>query len=343
MKNLFIPLPALLLVTQAVAQEKVLSEITVSAEGSDIAERRASATQKTILDKKAIEDTGGLYVGEVLSKLPGVDAGVPSSDGTVALRSRGMVRDSVQVLVDGERPPGDARHALMIVARMPAGELERVEIIKGASAEYGSATPVVVNLVTTRAKRKDSTNFKLAAGFKGSEPVTQMNLTKGGSSGPWSWTVPLSISDNRSPIERTLSRSDSTGTNQKETEKGGNEIKELFFGPKLNWKDGSDSFSIWPMLFLAQGERTTNLVRSDENTGTTILRRNDREESFRRANRIRFEGETLSDGNKWSGRLTMVNSQRNSDVLRDGTSGRSTEEIKRDENEINAGIRMDRG
>ena len=101
-------------IASAVAQERLLSEITVSAEVSDIEERRSSATQKTIINRREIEATGGLTVGEVLGKLPGVAAGMPSSDGTVALSARGMVRDSVQVLVDGERPAGNSRHSLAI-------------------------------------------------------------------------------------------------------------------------------------------------------------------------------------------------------------------------------------
>lgn len=121
-------------------------------------------TQKTIIDRQAIEATGGLTVGDVLGKLPGVNAGVPSSDGTANLSARGMARDSVQVLVDGERPASNSRHALLMISRMPAGELEQVEILKGASAEFGNAVPVTINLVTNRAKRKDRLEYKLRPG-----------------------------------------------------------------------------------------------------------------------------------------------------------------------------------
>ena len=84
-----------LLSLEGAAQERMLSEVTVSGQASSLEEQRGAVTQKTVLDRAAIEATGGLTVGEVLGKLPGVDAGVPSSDGTVSLRSRGMARDSV--------------------------------------------------------------------------------------------------------------------------------------------------------------------------------------------------------------------------------------------------------
>ncbi|HZX30362.1 MAG TPA: TonB-dependent receptor [Rhodocyclaceae bacterium] len=333
------------------AQERVLSEVTVSAAVSDIEERRQSATQKIIIDRRGIEATGGLYVGEVLSKLPGVDAGVPSSDGTVALRSRGMVRDSVQVLVDGERPPGDARHALLIVARMPAGELEKVEIVKGASAEFGSATPVTVNLITNKAKRKDALAFKVAGGFRDGDPFGQVSATKTGNSGNWSWSIPLTLSESRTPVRRSLDRqSFAAGTRsawQTEEERGHNAFRELYFGPKLNWKSGSSSMSIWPMLFAAQGTRRTAIDLSQyanpaAGTGLApLLHRDDQEESRRYAGRLRIEGDTMAGETKYSGRLTLVRSARNGDTTRDSRTSQAFERTRRYETEINAGLRAD--
>jgi iron complex outermembrane receptor protein len=343
---------SLCVASSVAAQEKMLSQVNVRGQSSDIEVRRSAATQKIVIDRQAIEATGGLYIGEVLSKLPGIDAGVPSSDGTVALRSRGMVRDSVQVLIDGERPPGDARHALLIVARMPAGELERVEVMKGASAEFGSATPVTVNLITTKAKRKDSLDFKVAAGVRDQEPVTQVSVTKGGSQGAWSWTVPLSISRSRSPIEKTVSRRDrNAGTPslaQDDTTLGRNQLTELFFGPKLSWREKGSSFSIWPMLFYGAGKLDDQLTRGQYTdpqnlTGlNSVLTRNDHEDSSRRASRLRLEGDSQLAGGKVSGRLTLVNSQRNSNIRRDSNGVLATEASQRSENEINSALRMDR-
>ena len=69
---------------------------------SDVAERRESATQKVIINRADIEKMGALTIGDVIGKLPGVDAGATGADGAMALRSRGMVRDSIQILIDGE-------------------------------------------------------------------------------------------------------------------------------------------------------------------------------------------------------------------------------------------------
>jgi outer membrane receptor for ferrienterochelin and colicins len=333
--------------------DQMLPEISVSAKVSDLEDRRAAVTQKTIIDRQGNAATGGLTVGEVLGKLPGVDAGLPSSDGTAALRSRGMARDSVQVLVDGERPSGNSRHALLIISRMPAGELERVEIMKGATAEFGNATPVTINLVTNRTKRKESLDFKIVAGLRDDEPGAQLSITKEGNSGAWSWSIPLSLSQTRSPVDRTASRQEAAaGTRtlwQNEDERGRNNFSEQYFAPKLSWKEGKSSFSIWPMLFFAQGDRETMLHRTqyvDPVNGTSlgsVLQRKDAEETRYRINRLRLEGETVAAGTRFSGRLTLARGAKDSDIVRDSVGPQSTESYRRRENEVNAALRADRG
>jgi len=330
----------------------MLSEITVNGEISDIEERRSSATQKTIINRREIEATGGLTVGEVLGKLPGVAAGMPSSDGTVALSARGMVRDSVQVLVDGERPAGNSRHSMLIISRMPAGELERVEIMRGASAEFGSSAPLTINLVTNRSTRQETLSYKLAAGARDGEPLEQLSLTKQGRSGAWSWTLPLSISEYRSPVDKTTLRQNAMGGTptlwQNDREKGTNALQEQYFAPKLNWKEGQSSFNIWPMIYLGEGSRKTTLERTQyadpvSETGlSTVLQRNDREDSSYRINRLRLEGETFAAGNKLSARLSLMDGSKNTETTRDSSSDYFFESMRRDENEVNAAVRLDR-
>lgn len=116
-----------------------LKEVTVTATSQAEGERQAAVTQKTVIDRQEIEALGGLTVGEVIRKLPGIEAGAHSGDGGPSANARGMGRDSVQFLVDGERPSANARYALTTVGRLPSGELERVEILRGASAEHGAA------------------------------------------------------------------------------------------------------------------------------------------------------------------------------------------------------------
>ncbi len=84
-----------------------LDEIVVTATHDTLADRREAVTQKTVLDKQEIEALGGLTVGEVIRKLPGIDAGEHSGDGAPSAKTRGMGRDAVQFLV--ERLQHDAK------------------------------------------------------------------------------------------------------------------------------------------------------------------------------------------------------------------------------------------
>ena len=113
-------------------QARTLKEVTVTATSETEFERQAAVTQKTVIDRQEIEALGGLTVNEVIRKLPGIDASAHSGDGNPSANARGMGRDAVQFLVDGERPSANARYALTTVGRLPSGELERVEILRGA-------------------------------------------------------------------------------------------------------------------------------------------------------------------------------------------------------------------
>lgn len=326
-----------------------LQEVTVSAAAvSDLTERREAVTQKTIIDRQAIEATGGLTVGEVLGKLPGVEGGTPGSDGTVTLRARGMGQNSVQVLVDGERPAASSRFAMTIVSRMPAGELERVEIIKGASAEFGNAAPVTINLITQRGKRKSATQVRLMGGLRDQEPIGSLHLTQEGSHGPWSWTVPISISDYRTRIERDTRRYDALATTpwQGDAERGRNTYGERYFSPKLNWKSGASSFSLWPSLFRASGERDSQMLRSDLQAAGSApyLHRDDRETRRTAIDRLRADGETRVQDYKLSGRFSWSSWRSNNDVQRNSNgsnTARSDEHYRRHTDELNLSGRID--
>ncbi|MGB4117732.1 MAG: TonB-dependent receptor plug domain-containing protein, partial [Polaromonas sp.] len=135
--NKFALLPLCLCLTSAwAADEKALKEVTVTATGtSDVAERQQASTQKIIIGKDEIEKMGALTIGDVLGKLPGVDASTTGNTGTMAVRSRGMVRDSVQMMIDGEKVHGNVSGVQSIVGRLSSTELKQVEISRGSSAE----------------------------------------------------------------------------------------------------------------------------------------------------------------------------------------------------------------
>lgn len=333
-----------------------LSEVKVSA-GSELAEREAAVTQKTVVGRREIEALGGLTVGEVLKKLPGIDAGDHSGDGAPAARARGMVRDAVQILVDGERPTANSRFALALVGRLPAGELERIEILRGASAEHGGGAPVTVNLVMKKARPQDSASLKLTAGVRGDEPNGQFTYSQGGGREGFSWLLPVTLNRHAMPLERHVSRQTLAGGSrtswQEERENSPYVLNEFILSPRFTWKRGGDSLTLWPAYYQNEGLRRGDIRReayADPAAGAGPAfdgGRRDREESATRIARLRAEGEMGAGEGKLSGRLAVMDGQRDGDtgrLYRDaaGTATALLERLRRDENEFTAALRLDR-
>ncbi|HEX8987828.1 MAG TPA: TonB-dependent receptor [Rhodocyclaceae bacterium] len=328
------------------AEGTTLGEVTVTSSADDISERKQAATQKVIVTRQDIENMGALTVSDVMGKLPGVDAGTPGADGSMAMRSRGMARDSVQILIDGERIAGSARMAQAMVGRLPSTELDRVEIVRGASAEFGGNAPVSVNLVFKKARSKDSTALKVAAGFRNNEPNTQFSFSKGGGDKEFMWMVPVTVNHHEMPAGKDVARTDSTGIDQADSERGATRINEMVLSPRFTWKSGTDSFTVSPSLFRAFGKRGNDASRIDYATPANGYDRRDNERNRTEFNRIRAEGEMVRGGVKYSGRFAGSNGGRDADVTRTSLSNAgittvSTDSTRRRESDANGMFRLD--
>lgn len=357
----------LLPVSALAAEPARLEEIVVTAPQDTLGDRREAVTQKTVLDRAEIEALGGLTVGEVIRKLPGIDAGEHSGDGAPSAKTRGMGRDAVQFLVDGERPTANARYALTMVGRMPSGELDRIEILRGSSAEHGGSAPVTVNLVMRKARPTDSTTLKAAVGMRGSgsdtEPNGQFSFSRGGGSTTadgtqFSWLMPITVNHHGMPLDKATTRqAANAGVRnlwQEERENSPYTLNELILSPRLTWRRAGDSLTLWPSLYRNAGTRETALTRSayaNPAAGTGLADdggRRDSEKSDLTIARLRAEGEMkLGDGSKLSGRAAAMGGWRDSDTARAWTDNlgavtRSREQLGRDENEFSAALRLDR-
>lgn len=319
--------------------ERQLGEVTVRSASDALDDQRSAATQKTIIDRQEIEAMGGLTVGELIRKLPGIDAGEHGADGGMNARARGMSRDGVQFLVNGERPTANARFALTEVGRMPSGELERVEILRGGSAEFGGAAPVTVNLVMRRPVARAATSVKLAVGQRGSLANGQFTASRSGGEGGFSWLLPLTLNRHAMPVDQSTTRTLAGGTLQQDVEQGRYGINEFILSPRLAWRGATGQLTLWPSLYYNEGDRSTHTARSD---GT---QRHDSEDNSTRIARLRSEAEWRAWGGKWTGRAAAMQGQRNADRQRLGTgaAGASwTEAERREDRELSASLRYDR-
>lgn len=320
-----------------------LKEVTVTAKSADVAERRDATSQKVILDRKEIENLGVMTIGEVLGKLPGVEV---SGEGQ---RARGMSRDSVQILIDGERPAGGSRMVAGVIGRLPSGDLERVEILRGSSAEYGGASSVTVNLVMKKALSKRTTAVKAAVGFRGNEPTGQLTWTENGGDGGFGWSLPITLNLHRNPTQGTTDRqafpNGVRNVWQQERDEGLFTFREFVLSPRMTWKDSGDSLTISPLFFDGLGKRNSDTTSTDLLAPSSDTR-SSRETNNRRMLRLRADGEKNLGGAKLTARMSLNQGNRTVDLVRESKVANAvstaTEHSSGKETEYNMALRLDK-
>lgn len=294
--------------------------------------RKDAATQKMVFGRKEIDNLSVMTAGEVISKLPGVEVGAGGA------RARGMSRDSIRVMIDGERQSGGTMGAF---TRMPASDIERVEIYRGSSAEYGGSSPLTINIVLKKGVSKAATEVKAALGFKDGEPNEQLSWSESGKNGDFSWVLPVSLNFSKSPANSSLSRN-SAGISELEYASGSNEMGHHAFTPRFTWKSGRDSVTLSTMVFLGPSEKNTQTSHFDLLNSVNNYTRNANEDGSNRSLRLRLEGEKYFGESKLSGRFSVNNRHNELDVTRvNNVDPTVTENTKSDEDEFASAARWD--
>lgn len=111
-----------------------------------------STVATEVISRKKIEASGARNAAEVLETQLGIDV-VPFFGGS-RVRMLGLDSQYVLILIDGERIAGRLNNAVDL-SRFKVQNLERIEIVKGASsALYGAdAIGGVINLITREADK----------------------------------------------------------------------------------------------------------------------------------------------------------------------------------------------
>lgn len=268
-----------------------------------------------------------------------------------------MTRDSVQILVDGERSAGGARMAAAILGRLPSGDLERVEILRGASAEFGGAASVTVNLVMRKTPSKNATEMRAGIGVRGNQVNTQLSYTPSGSNGNFSWPFPVNLLWSASQFGSQIERQDLAGTTrtlwQQEETNGRTKLGHHAISPRFAWKSGSDSFTVLPMYFWGPVDTQSDATMTKYTapaTGSGLAFNGDRTSQlngYTQVYRLRLEGEKHVNDFKLTGRTAINNGKKTSDTTRtshDALNALTTvlDNTKNLEHEFNMALRLDK-
>jgi len=175
----------LTLSTNAIAEEK-LEDITVITATKTKKNIDGIAASVEVLTAKEIEKIGGESLKDLINRIPGVQmqySGGVSSSGQPksAISIRGISAKGTLVLIDGRRVATEFKKSYDL-NRIPASEIERIEVIKGPmSTLYGSdATGGVVNIITKKPTGdKTEVNFGVRYGQNGDGDAGNQNINLG--------------------------------------------------------------------------------------------------------------------------------------------------------------------
>ena len=138
---------------------QALDKVTVSGAPTASSRRRNSTASKLIIDREEIGRYGDTQLGDVLRRLPGVTlGGRPGRGGDIRLR--GLGGGFTQILIDGERAPAGFN-----VDQLPPDQVERIEILRAATAETGArAVAGTLNIILREPLAKREQELRLGLG-----------------------------------------------------------------------------------------------------------------------------------------------------------------------------------
>jgi outer membrane receptor protein involved in Fe transport len=209
-----------------------ITTVEVKGAASNYDARRDDTASKTVMNAEEIRKYGDDNIFDVLKRAPGVTVSGKT------LRMRGLGAGYTQILVNGDRPPpGFDMDALT------PDQIERIEIIRAASAEYSmQAIAGTINIVLKKVTSRAQHDLRLS-GFRsqqGRNANAGLNLAD--KSGKLSYFVYAGLygGDNenhtRGSGRLTLPSGELTQARETASDGGGSYRGAVLF-PRLSWKD----------------------------------------------------------------------------------------------------------
>jgi outer membrane receptor for ferrienterochelin and colicins len=130
-----------------------ISTVEVKGAASNYDPRRDDTASKTVLNADEIRKYGDDNIYDVLKRAPGVTVTGKT------LRMRGLGEGYTQILVNGDRPPPGFN-----MDTLTPDQIERIEIIRAASAEYSmQAIAGTINIVLKKVTSKPQRDLRVGA------------------------------------------------------------------------------------------------------------------------------------------------------------------------------------
>ena len=168
---------------------------------SDTEARQDSTAGKIVIGRAEIDRHGATSLGEILKRLPGITvAGAPGRSGG-EIRMRGLGNGYTQILVNGERPqPGFTPESLV------PEQVERIEIIRGAVAEYSAqGIAGTINIVLREGYRQKDIQLRLTETLDDGKHSPIVSISLPGKNGAFTWLLTATLASNIEKDDSTTS------------------------------------------------------------------------------------------------------------------------------------------
>lgn len=147
-----------------------LKEVTITSAGIKDEIKDIPGTVN-LIDSRAIKESGAQNIGQIINRVPGVNYLDEDGRGlkpNIGLRGLDPLRNrNLLVLIDGKFPIGMTLYGdPAAYYMMPIEQVDRIEVIKGASPVLygGYSVGGVINMITKKGKLKPETKFDMAYG-----------------------------------------------------------------------------------------------------------------------------------------------------------------------------------
>jgi len=220
----------------AQAQSNKIQQVQVKGAASSYDPRRDDTAAKTVLNADEIRKYGDDNIYDVLKRAPGVTV----TDRTI--RMRGLGTGYTQILVNGDRPPpGFSLEALT------PDQVERIEVIRAASAEYSmQAIAGTINIVLRKVVTKPQRDLRLNVARSPLQRSGSAGGTWGARVGALSYVVNGTLFGGHNDFEsrgaEAFTAPDGRVTQARLTAyRGGGAYRGANLLPRLTWKIDDDN------------------------------------------------------------------------------------------------------
>jgi len=248
---------------KAAAKDNAIPRVEVKGTAANYDPRRDDTASKTVLSAEEIRKYGDDNIFDVLKRAPGVTV----TDRTI--RMRGLGAGYTQILVNGDRPPpGFSLEALT------PDQIERIEVIRAASAEYSmQAIAGTINIVLRKVVTKPQRDFRLNVARSPQQRSASAGGTWGERVGRLSYTVNGTAFAGHNEFESTrtdtLTLPDGTLAQARvATYRGGGPYRGAVLFPRVNWKIDDDNELNLSAGLQASSHAWTSFTHNDNRVGS---------------------------------------------------------------------------